>query len=128
MSYYFEKSLNRSFDDSRKRVEELLMKFGFGVVSEIDLHEKFKAKLNIDFRRYKILGACSPKHAHKAISAEENIGLMLPCNVVLQEMSPDKTKVSVIDPIASMMAVKNPALEETANEIKSLLKQFVSDL
>jgi uncharacterized protein (DUF302 family) len=128
MSYYFEKKLNRSFDDTRTYVEEQLMKCGFGVVSEINLHEKFKAKLNVDFRRYKILGACSPKHAHKAISAEEHIGLMLPCNVVLQEINSDETKISVIDPIASMQAVQNPALESTATEIQSLLKEFVNSL
>lgn len=128
MSYYFVKNLNRSFEDTRAYIEEELMKYGFGVVSEINLHEKFKAKLNIDFRRYKILGACSPKHAHKAISAEEHIGLMLPCNIVLQEISTDETKVSVIDPIASMQSVQNPNLEGTAMEIQKLLKEFVNNL
>lgn len=128
MSYYFEKKLNCSFNDTRTYVEEQLMRYGFGVVSEINLHEKFKAKLNVDFRKYKILGACSPKHAHKAISIEEHIGLMLPCNVVLQEISSKETKVSVIDPIASMQAVQNPALESTATEIQSLLKEFANNL
>ena len=128
MSYYFVKNLDRSFDDTRRYVEEQLMKYGFGVVSEINLHEKFKAKLNIDFRKYKILGACSPKHAHQAISAEEHIGLMLPCNVVLQEVNPEETKVSVIDPIASMQAVENPALEGTANEIRHSLEDFLENL
>lgn len=128
MSYYFVKNLNRSFDETRGYVEEELMKYGFGIVSEINLHEKFKAKLNIDFRRYKILGACSPKHAHKAISSEEHIGLMLPCNVVLQEISADETRVSVIDPIASMQAVDNPALGSIAGEIQQSLKEFVQKL
>jgi uncharacterized protein (DUF302 family) len=128
MSYYFVKNLNRSFDDTRAYVEEELMKYGFGVVSEINLHEKFKAKLDIDFRKYKILGTCSPMHAHKAVSAEEHIGLMLPCNIVLQEVSSDETKVSVIDPIASMQAVQNSALESTAREIQSLLKKFINNL
>lgn len=128
MSYYFVKNLNRSFDDTREYVEKQLMNYGFGVVSEIDLHEKFKAKLNVDFRRYKILGACSPKHAYKAISAEEHIGLMLPCNVVLQEVSPSETKVSVIDPIASMQAIDNPDLGSTALEIQNSLREFVDKL
>ena len=128
MSYYFVKNLDRSFDDTRAYVEEELMKYGFGVVSEINLHEKFKAKLNIDFRRYKILGACSPKHAHKAITVEEHIGLMLPCNILLQEVNSGETKVSVIDPIASMKAVENPALEDTASEIQNSLKEFVNNL
>ncbi len=128
MNYYFVKNLDRSFDDTREYVEAQLMKYGFGIVSEINLHEKFKAKLNVDFRKYKILGACSPKHAHKAISAEEHIGLMLPCNIVLQEINPNETKVSVIDPIASMQAVENPALESTATEIQNSLKDFVENL
>lgn len=128
MSYYFTRNVNRSFDDTRTYVEEQLMSYGFGIVSEIDLHEKFKAKLDIDFRQYKILGACSPEHAYKAIQAEENIGLMLPCNVVLQEVSNNETKVSVIDPIASMQAVNNPDLEDTATEIQKSLKDFVESL
>jgi len=128
MSYYFVKNLNRPFDDTRMYVEKLLMEYGFGIVSEINLHEKFKAKLDIDFRRYKILGACSPKHAYMAVSSEAHIGLMLPCNVVLQEISQEETKVSVIDPIASMQAVKNPALEGVAKEIRELLKEFVENL
>lgn len=128
MSYYFTRNVNRSFDETRKYVEEQLMTYGFGIVSEINLHEKFKAKLDIDFRRYKILGACSPKHAHKAISAEEHIGLMLPCNVVLQEISANETKVSVIDPIASMQAVDNPELAGTALEIQKLLREFTDTL
>lgn len=128
MSYYFTRNINRSFDETRKYVEEQLMTYGFGIVSEINLHEKFKAKLNIDFRRYKILGACSPKHAHKAISAEEHIGLMLPCNVVLQEINANETKVSVIDPIASMQAVNNPDLADTALEIQKLLREFTDTL
>ena len=122
------KNLNRSFDDTRKYVEEQLKQYGFGVVSEIDLHEKFKTRLGVDFRKYKILGACSPKHAHKAISSEEQIGLMLPCNLVLQEINQGETKVSVIDPIASMQAVQNPALESTASEIQRLLKEFIEKL
>lgn len=128
MSYYFVRNLNRSFDDTRKYIEEELMKYGFGIVSEINLHEKFKAKLGLDFRKYKILGACSPKHAHKAISTEEHIGLMLPCNIVLQEINTDETKVSVIDPIASMQSVQNLNLEGTAMEIQKLLQEFVNNL
>ena len=128
MRYYFVKNVDRSFDDTRKYVEELLKQYGFGVVSEIDLHEKFKAKLGIDFRKYKILGACSPKHAYKAIGSEEHIGLMLPCNLVLQEVNQGETKVSVIDPIASMQAVQNPELESTASEIQGLLKEFIEKL
>lgn len=128
MSYFFSKTLNKTFDAVRIQVEEDLKKIDFGIVSEIDMDQKFKGKLNIDFRRYKILGACSPKHAYAAVSAEEHIGLMLPCNIVLQEKDENTIEVSVIDPIASMQAVNNPALGETAIDIQSKLKEFIESL
>lgn len=128
MSYYYSKILDRSFEDTRNYVESSLQQFGFGIVSEIDMHEKFKQKLNVDFRKYKILGACSPKHAWQAVQAEEHIGLMLPCNVVLQEKNDRQTEVAVIDPVASMQAVNNKELEPTASEIQSKLKDFISSL
>ena len=89
---------------------------------------KKNEKLGIDFRRYKILGACSPKHAHASISGEEHIGLMLPCNVVLQEKDKNQVEVSVIDPVASMQAVENPLLAPVASEIRAKLKEFVESL
>jgi uncharacterized protein (DUF302 family) len=128
MSYYFVKTLDKSFDETRFYVEENLKSFGFGIVSEIDMREKFKQKLDVDFRRYTILGACNPKHAYTAVNLEPNIGLMLPCNVVLQEISIKKTEVSVIDPVASMQSVINPALEEIAVEIQQKLKKFIKTL
>ena len=128
MSYFFAKTLERPFDESRTYVEEQLKQFGFGIVSEIDMDKKFKEKLNKDFRRYKILGACSPKHAYAAVSAEKHIGLMLPCNVTLQEKSKSETEVAVIDPIASMQAVDNADLAPVATEIRAKLKAFISGL
>lgn len=128
MKYYFSKTLNKDIVETRNYVEDKLKEIGFGIVSEINMQGKFKEKLNVDFRPYIILGACSPKHAHMAVSAEEHIGLMLPCNVVLQEKSAGSTLVSVIDPIASMQAVQNESLGPVAEEIRSKLEVFVEGL
>jgi uncharacterized protein (DUF302 family) len=128
MSYYNTKTVNESFSRVRTRIEEALKKQGFGIISEIDMDQKFREKLGIEFRRYKILGACSPKHAYLAVTAEEHIGLMLPCNVVMQEKGTDAVEVSVIDPVASMQAVKNPHLEDIASEIRSKLREFLESL
>lgn len=128
MTYYFSKSLDLSIDDSRVKVEKELAKHGFGIVSEINMHGKFRDKLNKDFRPYKILGACSPKHAYEAVKAEEHIGLMLPCNIVLQEKEANKTEVSVVDPVASMMAIQNPGLADTATAIRETLRTFLEQL
>ena len=95
-----------------------LEKEGFGILSEINIHDKFKEKLDVDFRRYKILGACNPAYAYKAIQNEDKVGLMLPCNVIVQELEKNKIEVSAVDPIASMMAIKNSQLEGIANNIK----------
>lgn len=128
MSYFFSKQLEKSFDDSRTYIEEKLKEFGFGVVTELDLDKKFKDKLGKDFRRYKIIGACSPAHAYKAVLKEENIGLMLPCNILIQEKESNIVQVSVIDPIASMQAIHNPELAPIAEEIQSKLKSFTESL
>lgn len=128
MNYYFSKQVNISYEKARTLVEGQLAKLGFGIVSEIDMHEKFKAKLGVDFRKYKILGACSPKDAYEAVTAEEHIGLMLPCNVVIQEKGNDQVEVSVIDPVASMMAVENKQIIPKAEEIREKLKTFLDNL
>jgi uncharacterized protein (DUF302 family) len=128
MSYYFTKKLKISFVEGRELVEEKLKDTGFGIVSEIDLHEKFKAKLGADFRKYKIIGACSPKHAYQAVSVEDHIGLMLPCNIVIQEWEENLTEISAIDPVASMQAVDNPGLAEMASQIQNQLKKFIETL
>lgn len=128
MSYFFSKQLEKSFDDSRTYIEEKLKEIGFGVVTELDLDKKFKDKLGKDFRRYKIIGACSPAHAYKAVLKEENIGLMLPCNILIQEKESNIVQVSVIDPIASMQAIHNPELAPIAEEIQSKLKSFTESL
>jgi uncharacterized protein (DUF302 family) len=128
MKYFVAKQLNKNYDETRQIIEQKLKNYGFGIVSEIDIHEKFREKLGVDFRRYKILGACSPKHAYEAISNEEHIGLMLPCNVVMQEKGKNLVEVSVIDPAASMQAVENKSLEGTATEIRDKLVEFIESL
>lgn len=128
MRYYYSKSINLSFSDTRQYIEGKLKAEGFGIVSEIDMHTKFNEKLGIDFRPYKILGVCSPKHAYQAVLAEKNIGLMLPCNVVIQGINSKETEISIIDPIASMQAVQNPKLEGLAKEIQGKIKHLMEVL
>ena len=103
MSYYFSKILQISFDVAVAKTVEELKKEGFGILTEIDVKETLKKKLNVDFRKYKILGACNPPFAYQALQSEDKVGLMLPCNVIVQETPDGKTEVSAIDPIASMI-------------------------
>ena len=128
MSYYFTKTLSISFDEAIALVTEELKKEGFGILTEIDVTETLKKKLDVDFRRYKILGACNPPFAYKALQAEDKIGLMLPCNVVVQETVSKEIEVSAIDPIASMQAVKNPYLGDVAAQVQSKLKSVIDSL
>ncbi len=128
MSYYFTKKVNLSFDDAIAKVTEELKKEGFGVLTEIDVQATFKKKLDVDFRKYRILGVCNPNFAHKAITAEDKIGLMLPCNVVVQETTDGKIEVSAIDPIASMISVKNDSLGGIAQEVQAKIKRVIDSL
>lgn len=129
MNYYNSKKLqNMSFDDAIEKVTEALKQEGFGILTEIDVKETLKKKLDVDFRPYQILGACNPPFAHKALLAEKNIGAMLPCNVVVQETEDGMIEVSAVDPVASMSAVKNSKLEGIAVEIQEKLKRVVASL
>jgi uncharacterized protein (DUF302 family) len=128
MSYYFNKTLNISFDDAITKVTEELKNEGFGILTEIDVKEAMKKKLNKDFRKYKILGACNPPFAYKALLTEDKIGTMLPCNVIVQELDSGNVEVAAIDPIASMQAVDNPSLGDIANEISEKLKKVIDNL
>ena len=128
MSYSFSKILNISFDEAIEKVTEELKKEGFGILTEIDVKETLKKKLDVDFKPYKILGACNPPFAHKALQAEEQIGLMLPCNVIVFVNDAGKTIVAAIDPLASMQAVKNDTLGKVAETIQSKLKKVISNL
>ncbi|HYQ57909.1 MAG TPA: DUF302 domain-containing protein [Draconibacterium sp.] len=129
MKYYIETTIETDFDSALEKVKEELAKEGFGVLSEIDIHEKLKEKLDVDFKQYKILGACNPPNAFEALKVEDHIGLMLPCNVVVQESShSNKINISAIDPVASMMAVNNAAIEPIAHKIKDKLTHVIRSL
>lgn len=128
MKYYISKKINADFDQAVLSITESLKKEGFGVLTEINLHEKLKEKLNVDFRRYKILGACNPSYAYKALQQEDKIGTMLPCSVIVQELGNNDIEIAAVDPIASMMAIENPHLAEIAGEIKEKLERAISSL
>jgi uncharacterized protein (DUF302 family) len=127
MSYYFAKMTALSFDDAIARVTDELKKEGFGVLTEIDVQATLKKKLDVDFRRYRILGACNPPFAHQALLNEEHIGLMLPCNVVVQEKA-DGVEVSAVDPQATMASVKNEKLAGIAAEVREKLQRVLRNL
>ena len=128
MSYYFSKILQISFDAAVAKAVEELKKEGFGILTEIDVKETLKKKLNVDFRKYKILGACNPPFAYQALQSEDKVGLMLPCNVIVQETADGKTEVSAIDPMASMQAIDNPNLREVAEQVQAKLKKVINNL
>ena len=128
MSYYFSTIVDDSFDDAVVRVTENLAAAGFGVLTTIDISATLKKKIDVDFPRYTILGACNPGYAHKALLAEDKIGLMLPCNVIVQETSDGKVEVSAVDPMASMMAVKNESLGGVASDVQGMLKNVIEGL
>jgi len=128
MSYYFSKILNVSFDEAILKVTDELKKEGFGILTDIDVKEALRKKLNVDFKKYRILGACNPPFAYQALQAEDKIGTMLPCNVIVQEISEGKVEVAAIDPIASMQAIENPELGEIATQVQAKLRKVVENL
>lgn len=128
MSYYFAKTLDCSFEDAIDRATKALADEGFGVLTEIDVAATLKKKLGVDFRPYRILGACNPEFAHKALLAEDKIGAMLPCNVIVQETADRSVEVAAVDPIASMASVENPSLGEIATEVQEKMKRVVDSL
>ncbi len=128
MSYYFNKTLSGDFDTIVENVRGELGKRGFGVLTEIDVKATLKKKIDVDFPRYLILGACNPSFAYKALTAENKIGTMLPCNVIVRESGDGAIEVAAVDPAASMMAVENTELESVAGEVRSMLKDVVDSL
>ena len=129
MKYYFSKTLNDvTFESAVEKVTEELKKEGFGVISEINIHEKFKEKLGIDYRKYSILGACNPAAAYKALQEEDKIGTMLPCNVIVQQISDSQFEVAAVDPVASMQAIENANLGAIANDIRSKLEKVIENI
>jgi len=128
MKYYFNKTLHEDFEKVIDRVTEELKKEGFGILTEIDVKETLKKKLDVDFKKYRILGACNPPYAHKALKAEDKIGTMLPCNVIVQEIDDGHVEVAAVNPMASMQAVDNIELSEIAQEITAKLENVIEKL
>ena len=128
MEYYFSTTIKGSFDDAVQKVTEALKTEGFGILTEIDIKSTLKKKLNVDFYNYKILGACNPPFAYKALQTEDKIGTMLPCNVIVQEKVLGQVEVSAVDPAASMLSIENNDLREIANEIRVKLQNVIEQL
>ncbi len=128
MSYYFSTTINSGFDDAVQKVTDALKVEGFGVLTEIDVKATLKKKLDVDFKNYKILGACNPPFAYKALQAEDKIGTMLPCNVSVIEQADGNIEVSAVDPISSMQAVQNESLGGIASEVQNKLKKVIDSL
>ena len=125
MAYNLTKMVGYSFQEALEKIKTALSNEGFGVISEIDLKEKFKEKLNVEFREYKILGACNPKLAYQAIEQEDKIGVLLPCNVLVQEHENGQVEVTAVNPMESMSAVSNPDLESIASEVSEKLQRVI---
>jgi uncharacterized protein (DUF302 family) len=128
MKYYFSKTLHENFEKVVDRVTEALKKEGFGILTEIDIKATLKKKLDVDFKKYRILGACNPPYAYKALQAEDKIGTMLPCNVIVREIEDGFVEVAAVNPMASMQAVENTQLGEIAQEITAKLENVIERL
>jgi uncharacterized protein (DUF302 family) len=128
MKYYFSKIITGSFDNAIQKVTEALKAEGFGILTEIDIKATLKKKLDVDFYNYKILGACNPPFAYKALLAEDKIGTMLPCNVIIQEKVAGQVEVSAVDPTASMLSIENKNLQAIATEIRARLQKIIEEL
>jgi uncharacterized protein (DUF302 family) len=128
LSYYHAKKVRMSFDEAIRAVTDSLATEGFGILTEIDVQATLKSKLGVDFRKYRILGACNPPFAHRALELEERIGLMLPCNVIVQELGENDIEVAAIDPAKSMQAVDNAALAEVADEVRAKLVRVIRQI
>ncbi len=128
MSYYISKTIKKDFNSAIDHITDTFMEIGFGVVSRINLNEKFKEKLDIDFRKYTILGVCNPGYAYEALQLEDKVGTMLPCSLVVQEVGNGEVEVAVIDPVESMEIIKNDKLKTIMEEVKEMLETAVEKL
>lgn len=128
MKYYFNKIIEGDFENVIQKVEGLLKEEGFGVLTEIDVKETLKKKIDVEFRNYKILGACNPNFAHQALQLEDKIGVMLPCNVVVQELEDGRIEVFTIDPITTMEVINNPELLKIANQVAEKFQKIIDSL
>jgi len=127
MTYYFSKKLVLGFEEAIEKVTEALKSEGFGILTEIDVKETLKKKLDVNFRPYKILGACNPPFAYQALQAEDKVGIMLPCNVIVQEKE-NGVEIAAVDPVASMQAIDNPKLGKIADEIRLKLRRAIESI
>tara|TARA_R110000824_G_scaffold48565_3_gene137089 strand:- start:707 stop:1147 length:441 start_codon:yes stop_codon:yes gene_type:complete len=128
MSYYMAVKLKTSFDEAIERTEAALNTEGFGVLTRVDVQETLKAKINVDFRPYTILGACNPALAHEALQLEDKVGTMLPCNLVVQQKGDGEVEVAAINPVASMQAIDNPQLKKAAAAVRDKLSRVIDSL
>lgn len=128
MTYHFSATIRQSFEEAVEQTKAVLKQHGFGVLTSIDVQTTLKDKLGVDFRPYRILGACNPQMAYKALQVEDKIGTMLPCNVILQERGDGMVEISAVDPVASMQAIDNPALGEVAQNVRDQLKAVITDI
>ncbi|MCW9709065.1 DUF302 domain-containing protein [Fodinibius salsisoli] len=128
MEYFTSQKVDLSYDQTIEKVTGLLKEEGFGVLTEIDVKDTLKKKLDVDFKKYQILGACNPNFAHKALQAEDKIGVMLPCNVIVEENEDGTVEVSAVNPVASMQAVSNDRLQPIADEVRKRLEKVISNL
>jgi len=128
VSYYFSKMTDASFEEVLTKAADELKKEGFGILTEIDVRETLKKKLDVNFRKYKILGACNPPFAYEALQAENKIGVLLPCNVIVQELPDGKVEVAAIDPVQSMQSVGNPALTVVAERVRAKLRNVINNI
>lgn len=128
MKYYIEKVTNYSFEEAIEKVTSELKNEGFGVLTEINVQKTFKDRLGVDFRKYRILGACNPAKAQEALKADRNIGTMLPCNIIVQELENGKVEVAAVNPVASLLAVENQDVKKVAQEIEIQLQRVIKAL
>jgi uncharacterized protein (DUF302 family) len=128
VKYYFSRTVTLSFEDAIEKVIAELKKEGFGVLTDIDVKQTLKKKLNVDFKKYRILGACNLPFAYKALQVEDKIGTMLPCNVIVQEINERQVELAAIDPVASMQAVANPGLKDIAEQVQGKLKKVIENI
>ena len=126
--YYFSKTLNTTFENALDLVIEALKTEGFGVLTQINIKDTLKKKIDVDFRKYVILGACNPQFAHQALESEDKIGVLLPCNVILQELPNGEVEVAAVDPITSMSSVQNEKLGTIAQQVQQKLKNVIKKL
>jgi uncharacterized protein (DUF302 family) len=128
MAYYYSKTVKANFNEAVKKVTEALSSEGFGVISEVDLHEKFKNKLGVDFKKYRILGACNPAISFRVLKAEDKIGVMLPCNVVVIEQGENNIEIAAVNPVELMRAVHNSVVRDVASKVLEKLKAALDKL